>query len=125
MTPLRIAIAKGRLLAPALELFGRAGFDTPSAREIDSRHLVFQRGPIEWILVKDCDVPVYVDHGAADAGVGGLDQIIEHDCTAYQPVALPFGRCRMMVIGAPGAGPIETSTKVATKYPRIAAPLPG
>lgn len=119
MTPLRIAIAKGRLLAPSLELFSRAGFETPSPKEIDSRHLVFQRGPIEWILVKDCDVPVYVDHGAADAGVAGLDQILEHDSKAYQPVNLPFGRCRMMVIGAPGAGAIETSTKVATKYPRI------
>jgi ATP phosphoribosyltransferase len=120
MTPLRIAIPKGRLLGPSLQLFAGAGFDVPSPRDIDSRHLVFRMDGIEWILVKDGDVPVYVDHGAADSGIAGLDQILEHDCNAYQPVALPFGRCRMMVIGAPEAGPIETAVKVATKYPRIA-----
>jgi ATP phosphoribosyltransferase len=61
-------------------------------------------------------VPVYVEHGAADAGIAGLDQILEHECTAYQPVEFPFGRCRMMLIAAPGAPPL---TKVATKYPHI------
>jgi ATP phosphoribosyltransferase len=120
MTALRVALPKGRLLAPSLELFARAGFDVPSQSEVDSRHLVFTRGGVEWILVKDCDVPVYVDHGAADVGVAGLDQILEHDGNAYQPLTLPFGHCRMMVVGAPDAGPIETATKVATKYPRIA-----
>jgi ATP phosphoribosyltransferase len=120
MTPLRFAVAKGRLLKPSLDLLARAGFDVPSPDEIDSRHLVFRRGSVEWILVKDGDVPVYIDHGAAAAGIAGLDQILEHDCRAYQPVSLPFGRCRMMVIGAPGAGPIDTATKVATKYPLIA-----
>ena len=72
---------------------------------------------VEWIFVKDCDVPVYVEHGAADVGVAGLDQIIEHDCSAYQPVEFDFGRCRMMLIAAPGAPPL---TKIATKYPRMA-----
>jgi ATP phosphoribosyltransferase len=121
MTPLRIALPKGRLLWPALEVFDRAGFEVPTRAEIDSRQLVFRRRDLEWVLVKDCDVPVYVDHGAADAGIAGLDQILEHDSNAYQPVEFPFSRCRMMVIGAPGAGPIESATSVATKYPRIAS----
>lgn len=120
MNPLRIALPKGRLLAPSLELFARAGFDVPSNADIDSRHLMFARRGVEWILVKDSDVPVYVDHGAADIAIAGLDQVLEHESTAYQPLVLPFGRCRMMVVAAPDAGPIETATKVATKYPRIA-----
>src|ERR1051325_10653262 len=114
---LRIAIPKGRLQEPTLDLFAAAEFDVPSEAELRSRRLVFERGGIEWIFVKDCDVPVYVEHGAADAGVAGLDQIVEHDCTAYQPVEFDFGRCRMMLIAAPGAPPL---TKIATKYPRIA-----
>lgn len=114
---MRIAIPKGRLQSPVLALFAAAGYDVPSAEDLGSRRLVFKRGDVEWIFVKDCDVPVYVEHGAADAGVAGLDQILEHDCGAYQPVELPFGRCRMMLIAAPGAPPL---TKVATKYPRIA-----
>jgi ATP phosphoribosyltransferase len=118
---MRIAIPKGRLQNETLALFARAGYQTPSETDIASRRLVFNGGSIEWILVKDCDVPVYVEYGAADAGVAGLDQLLEHDSTAYQPVDLPFGRCRMMLIGAPGAPRIEEVAvpKIATKYPRI------
>ena len=111
---MRIAIPKGRLQEKALEVFAKAGFDVPSEL---GRRLVFECGDVEWIFVKDCDVPVYVDHGAADVGIAGLDQILEHECSAYQPVEFDFGRCRMMLIAAPGTPPL---TKVATKYPRIA-----
>jgi ATP phosphoribosyltransferase len=113
---MRIAIPKGRLQDPALAVFAGAGYKVPSDSDLKTRKLVFNRGGIEWIFVKDCDVPVYVEHGAADAGIAGLDQILEHECTAYQPVEFPFGRCRMMLIAAPGEPPL---TKVATKYPRI------
>jgi ATP phosphoribosyltransferase len=113
---MRIAIPKGRLQEKALSVFADAGFDVPADADLKTRKLVFDRGGIEWIFVKDGDVPVYVEHGAADAGIAGLDQILEHECTAYQPVEFPFGHCRMMLIAAPGAPPL---TKVATKYPRI------
>lgn len=113
---MRIAIPKGRLQDPTLAAFAEAGYDVPAAADLKTRKLVFDRGGIEWIFVKDGDVPVYVEHGAADAGVAGLDQILEHECSAYQPVELPFGHCRMMLIAAPGAPPL---TKVASKYPRI------
>lgn len=119
---MRIAIPKGRLQEAALATFAAAGYEIPAPADLRSRRLVFQRGGIEWILVKDCDVPVYVEHGAADAGVAGLDQILEQGSTAYQPVELPFGECRMMLIGAPGSPPLHrgTTAKIATKYPRIA-----
>jgi ATP phosphoribosyltransferase len=121
MTLLRIALPKGRLQDRVLEVFAAAGYEVPTEAELKSRKLVFERGGVEWIFVKDCDVPVYVEHGAADAGVAGLDQILEHECTAYQPVELGFGRCRMMVIGAPGAPRLgrDSAAKIATKYPRI------
>lgn len=117
---MRIAIPKGRLLPPSLALFAAAGYDVPDSADLATRKLVFTRGAIEWIFVKDCDVPVYVEHGAADAGVAGLDQILEQECSAAQAVELPFGRCRMMVIGATGAPPLSHRATVATKYPRIA-----
>src|SRR6185436_12093930 len=100
--------------------FERAGYDVPDRAELASRRLVFQRGGIEWIFVKDCDVPVYVEHGAADVGVAGFDQILEHACGAYQAVELPYGRCRMMLIGAPNAPRLSDRARIATKYPRIA-----
>jgi ATP phosphoribosyltransferase len=116
---MRIAIPKGRLQESALHLFAAAGYDVPDDADLQTRRLVFDRGDIEWIFVKDCDVPVYVKYGAADAGIAGLDQILEHECTALKQVELPFGRCKMMLIAAPGAPPL---TKVATKYPHITRP---
>ena len=116
---MRIAIPKGRLQSNALATFAAADYDVPTAADLRTRRLVFARGGIEWIFVKDCDVPVYVEHGAADVGVAGLDQILEHECGAYQAVELPYGRCRMMVIGAPGAPALSDDAKIATKYPRV------
>jgi ATP phosphoribosyltransferase len=117
---MRIAIPKGRLQSNALETFASAGYDVPTESDLRTRRLVFSRGSIEWIFVKDCDVPVYVEHGAADAGIAGLDQILEHECSAYQAVELPYGRCRMMLIGAPHAPQLTDGARIATKYPRIA-----
>lgn len=121
---MRIAIPKGRLQSNALETFASAGYDVPTESDLRTRKLVFTRGGIEWIFVKDCDVPVYVEHGAADAGIAGLDQILEHECGAYQAVELPYGGCRMMVIGAPDAprlvADVRMGARIATKYPRIA-----
>ena len=116
---MRIAIPKGRLQDKVLATFATAGYEVPDDADLRTRKLVFTRGGIEWIFVKDCDVPVYVEHGAADAGVAGLDQILEHECTAYQPVELPYGRCRLMVIGAPGAPRLANDARIATKYPRV------
>ena len=119
---MRIAIPKGRLMDRVLGTFASAGYEVPAEADLRTRRLVFSGAGIEWIFVKDCDVPVYVEHGAADAGVAGLDQILEHECTAWQAVELPYGRCRIMVIGAPGAPPLgrDRTAMIATKYPRIA-----
>lgn len=116
---MRIAIPKGRLQQSVLATFATAGYPVPGEEDLRSRRLVFTRGGVEWIFVKDCDVPVYVEHGAADAGIAGLDQILEHDCSAIRAVELPYGRCRMMLIGAPGAPPLSDRSKIATKYPRV------
>ncbi len=123
MTLLRIALPKGRLQDKVLRLFANAGYAIPTEDDLRTRKLVFDRGDVEWIFVKDCDVPVYVEHGAADIGVAGLDQILEHESNVYQPIELPFGRCQMMLIGAPGAPRLTNNgvtATIATKYPRIA-----
>jgi ATP phosphoribosyltransferase len=116
MNELRIALPKGRLQDDALAAFAAAGYDVPTVADLRTRKLVFVRDGVEWIFVKDADVTTYVEHGAADAGIAGLDQILERECTANQPVEFAFGRCRMMLIAAPGAPRL---TKIATKYPRI------
>lgn len=120
--PLRIAVPKGRLLQQTLELFDGAGVDVPNEEELRGRRLVFERESVEWILVKDADVPVYVEFGAADIGVSGLDQILEHGSDVLQSLDLDFGRCRMMLIGAAGITRFDAipGAKIATKYPNVA-----
>ena len=122
MKPLRIALPKGRLLEPALQTFAAAGLEIPSADDLGSRRLTFACNEVEWVLVKDSDVPVYVQFGVAQLGLAGLDQILEHEADVYEPVTFDFGRCRLMLIAAEGAPPLEEARglRLATKYPNIA-----
>jgi ATP phosphoribosyltransferase len=125
MNTLRIAIPKGRLRDQTIATFARAGLPMPGPAEIDSRKLRFTSFgdaiTVETMLVKDGDVTVYVAHGVADLGVAGSDQILEQGCDLFMPVELPFGRCRLMLIGRKGALPLTRAERVriATKYPAI------
>ena len=125
MTALTIAIAKGRLQDGAFELFRRANIAVPD--EQASRRLMIQdkSGRYSFILVKPGDVPVYVEHGVADAGVCGYDVLMESDADVHEPLDLGFGRCRLVVAGKAesserGYNPLATA-RVATKYPRATA----
>lgn len=122
MTPLRIAIPKGRLQTQSLTLFDEAGFPVPDAADLASRALRVNRAGIEWIFVRDADVPVYIEHGAADVGIAGADQLEEQQAAVHQPLDLPFGRCSLMLIGREkNAGPAAGQrTRIATKYPVLA-----
>jgi ATP phosphoribosyltransferase len=119
MKRIRVAVPKGRLQCDVLEVFKRAGLDVPTEEELSSRRLVFAKKDIEWIFVKDGDVPVYVEFGAADAGVAGFDQVLEQEPNVFQPVEFPFGRCRMMLIRTEAAPAIDKCPVIATKYPRL------
>ncbi len=122
MKLMRVAVPKGRLQRKVLAKFAAAGFEIPSEDDQQSRRLVFKKKEIEWIFVKDGDVPVYVEFGAADAGVAGFDQLLEQNSDVYQPVEFEFGACSMMLIGRAGAEPLRPGVtgKIATKYPAIA-----
>lgn len=123
-TTVSIALPKGRLADQTLALLGRAGLSTPAAGF--GRRLVVESadGRLRFILAKPVDVPTYVEYGAADLGVCGLDTLRESGRQVYEPILLPFGHCRLSL-----AGPIdrpdtplrfENQLRVATKYPRLA-----
>ena len=126
MSGLTIAIAKGRLQEPTLEIFGRAGISVP-AEALDSRRLRIDdaSGRYSFIFVKPSDVPVYVEYGVADAGVCGRDVLMESSADVLEPLDLGFGRCSLVVAGRPelaerGYNPLATA-RIATKYPRLTA----
>jgi ATP phosphoribosyltransferase len=126
MGSLTVAIAKGRLQDEAIETFRRAGI-VVSAEALASRRLMIgdDSGRYSFIFVKPSDVPVYVEHGVADAGVCGRDVLMESIADVHEPLDLGFGRCRLVVAGMAesatrGYNPLATA-RVATKYPRVTA----
>jgi ATP phosphoribosyltransferase len=121
--PLHVALAKGRLLDPALALFRGAGFGMPEMAETRRLLVPSADGSLAFLFVKPADVPVYVESGAADLGVVGTDVLRESATDVLEPLALGFGACRM-VVASPAETPFPSlpggvTTRVATKYPRL------
>jgi len=123
--PLVIALAKGKLLAPALQWLDAAGHAF-YADEMSSRKLRLRArdGSLQALLVKPQDVPIYVEYGIADLGVVGKDILLESQADVFEPSDLGFGQCRVVI-----AGRAEHSIKelrqravvrVGTKYPQLA-----
>lgn len=123
MTPLNIALPKGRLGESVCRAFVRAGLIGPDALS-DSRRLIFlsRDGAYRLFWVKPSDVGVYVERGAADIGVAGKDILLEYRPEVYELMDLRAGICRMAVAGrADFRDDRSRPLRVATKYPRIAA----
>ena len=121
MTPLRVALPKGRMMDEALRLFEAMGaVIDPAAR--DTRRLILPSadGRVEFLPVKSGDVPVYVETGVADAGIVGQDVLDEGEPDVLRPLDLGFGGCRLAV-AAPEGRPYPRLAgggipRVATKY---------
>ena len=120
---LTLALPKGRLLDPALELLRALGVN---GIDPESRKLIFRDAArdLEILLLKPADVPAYVTYGAADLGVVGKDILLEQEPDVYEPLDLGFGFCRL-VVAEPRTlwerdDPAKWSwVRVATKYPRL------
>ncbi|HLC21819.1 MAG TPA: ATP phosphoribosyltransferase, partial [Candidatus Methylomirabilis sp.] len=121
-----IALPKGRLLIDALQLFEGMGIFCVRGFS-DSRRLICedQERQLRFLTLRPADIPTYVEHGAADMGIVGKDQLLEQHRDIYEPLDLRFGACRLVV-----AEPAELREKddprswsylrVATKYPNLA-----
>ncbi len=128
---IRLALPKGRNLDAALRAFGAAGFALGGSEggagvvAIDDRRLrrSYPELGLETLLLKDRDLPIWVERGVADCGVVGRDVLDEADRDLLVPVELAAGRCRLALIGPRGAAPPAAGAqlRLATKYPRAAA----
>jgi len=127
MTPISIALSKGRIFEETVPLLAAAGIRASEDPE-NSRKLIIptNRAHVRLIIVRASDVPTYVQYGAADLGIAGGDVMIEHGGAGlYQPLDLGIARCRMMVAVRKGfdyraAVQQGARLRVATKYVKIA-----
>src|SRR5438128_9685936 len=122
---LTIALSKGKLLEPAIDLFKRVGL-APKDISPESRRLICEHPASGTTLmtVRPSDVPTYVEYGAVDAGVVGADVLMEQAADVYEPLDLGFGFCRLAVAAPKTAvqqrnGRHATKLRVATKYPNM------
>jgi ATP phosphoribosyltransferase len=120
---LTIALSKGKLIEPALDLFRRAGYEIVGLSG-ESRRLIFvsPENDMTFLIVRPSDVPTYVEYGGADAGIVGKDVLMEQESDVYEPLDLGFGACRICVASLRGEGSndrLSSKIRIATKYPRI------
>jgi len=124
--PLRLALSRGALFEPTLDLLDRIEVDTRELRG-ESRSLIFETGELVVVTMRPSDVPTYVEAGAADLGITGKDVLMEQaDRVFYELLDLGYGGCRMVLAGPAGDDRLEEHARrlgvlrIATKYPRIA-----
>jgi len=120
---LTVALSKGKLLTPTLDVFRQAGFELDGISDA-SRRMVFHcpKTDTTLLIVRPSDVPTYVEYGAADAGIVGKDMLLEQDRDVYEPLDLRLGLCRIAVAAPKGRelrDRLSSQVRVATKDPNI------
>ena len=117
-----IALPKGRLAEETLELFINKGICGSDVVDFNSRKLIFtdEKNHISFLLIRNTDIPAYVEYGAADLGVVGKDVLLESKSPLYEFMDLGFGYCRLCSAGIKDRdNTYRQNMKIATKYPHI------
>lgn len=94
-----VALPKGALLKDSIRLLNAIGLDFSAFLESGNRQLqiVDRSGRAKALLVRNSDVPVYVEYGQAQLGIVGYDVLKEKAPNVAHLVDLGFGQCRMSV----------------------------
>ncbi len=119
---IRIAVQKsGRLSDDSLKLFKECGIKFESGgsklRSISSNF------PIEFLFLRDDDIPGYVEDGVADLGVVGLNVLMEHTRKVAIVKELGFSKCRLSLAIPRGENYTDLKQfqgkSIATSYPNL------
>jgi len=115
---LTIALSKGRILEQTLPLLKKAGLEI-SDEELNSRKLILDTNldDVKVIVIRATDVPVFVQHGAADMGIAGKDVLLEHGANGlFELLDLGIAKCKLMVAASDKNKLEQNTLKIATKY---------
>lgn len=120
---LKIAIAKGTLFSEALGFLETKGINVEQSEET-KRKLILPAGKnVEILRVRGHDVPIYVEHGAADLGIVGFDVMVDSGSDVMQLRDLNFGTCDLSVCGPKGkyssVADLPNYVRIATTFPNI------
>ena len=124
MTIIRTAIPnKGRLAEDAAGLLRAIGLRIPDAN--DRKLLVDSgKGRYQVLFASPWDIPRYVQIGAADVGITGLDIVEETGNGVKRLLPLNFGFCRLSLAApesseARNARGIRDGSTIATSFPNL------
>ncbi len=107
---LKLGIPKGSLEAATIDLFRKAGFNiTTSSR---SYYPVVDDPELQCVLIRAQEMARYVENGVLDAGITGLDWVVESGATVHVVCNLvyakqSFGKVRW-VLAVPEASPFQS-----------------
>ena len=119
---LTIALSKGRILDQTLPLLKKAGISITKS-QLESRKLILDTNlnDVKVIVIRASDVPVFVQHGAADIGIAGKDVLLEHGANGiFELLDLGISKCILMVASKKDQDLNKSTLKVATKYVKSA-----
>lgn len=119
---IRIAVQKsGRLSDDSLSLIKECGIKFYNGTgKLKSTSTNF---PIEFLFLRDDDIPGYVADGVADLGIVGQNEVVEKDKNVTTMKALGFSKCRLSLAVSKGQeySGVEffEGKNIATSYPKI------
>lgn len=119
-TSLRIAIQKsGRLTDKTITLLEGIGLKFDDYKR--SLLVKCRNFDVELLLIRDDDIPEYVQDGVCDLGFVGANTVAEDQANVTILRGLDYGVCRLS-LAAPKNGPIKKTEdfagkKIATSYP--------
>ncbi len=119
---IRIAVQKsGRLSEESLKLFKACGIKFESGGS--KLKTVSSNFPIEFLFLRDDDIPGYVEDGVADLGVIGENVLMEHIRQVDVVKELGFSKCRLSLAIPRNENYTDLSyfqgKNIATSYPNL------
>ncbi len=119
---IRIAVQKsGRLSDDSLSLIKECGIKFYNGTgKLKSTSTNF---PVEFLFLRDDDIPGYVADGVADLGIVGQNEVVEKDKDVLTLKTLGFSKCRLSLAipkgeDYPGVSYFQ-GKNIATSYPKI------
>ncbi|MBA4299390.1 ATP phosphoribosyltransferase [Algoriphagus alkaliphilus] len=119
---IRIAVQKsGRLSDDSLSLIKECGIKFYNGTgKLKSTSTNF---PVEFLFLRDDDIPGYVADGVADLGIVGQNEVVEKDKDVLTLKKLGFSKCRLSLAIPKGEDYSGISyfqgKNIATSYPKI------